>query len=356
MCLDKERMGCLNLVGKGLHGADFLGLSKIIFDKPVCCLTFGAVYTFPIQTVAERTGLSAHAIRAWERRYRAIEPARSPGRHRMYSEADLHRLNLLAEACRTGRQINSLARMSNEELQALLGRQPESRSQKSAVGIAPALHESGDRALCEQALDAVRRFDTLALDDALQRAQVCLGDQGLLRRVITPLAGELGDLWRSGRVTAAQEHFFTAMAKMFIWNMTRQYKPDRRDPRMVVGTPAGQFHDIGARIVSAVAANHGWNVVYVGASLPAFELAGAVEASGASALALSIIFPQDDPRLPGEMEMLGRLLPQHIRILVGGQASSAYLPALQSIGARIMDSLDDLDNELDSLRRRPKTL
>jgi DNA-binding transcriptional MerR regulator/methylmalonyl-CoA mutase cobalamin-binding subunit len=328
-------------------------LSKYYFDNEVCCLIVDGVYTFPIQTVAERTGLSAHAIRAWERRYQAIEPARSPGRHRMYSEADLHRLNLLAEASRTGRQINALAKMSNEELQALLGRKPDSRPPKSAVGIAPSGNESGDRALCAQALEAVRRLDTLALDDALQRAQVCLGDQGLLRRVITPLARELGELWRSGKITAAQEHFFTAMAKMFIWNMTRQYKPDRRDPRMVVGTPAGQFHEIGARIVSAVAANHGWNVIYVGTSLPSFELAGAVEASGASALALSIIFPLDDPRLPGEIEVLGRLLPRHIRILVGGQASAAYRPALQAIGARVMDSLDELDTELDSLRRRP---
>jgi DNA-binding transcriptional MerR regulator len=43
--------------------------------------------SFPIQTVAERTGLTPHVIRAWERRYRAIEPERSAGKHRLYSEA-----------------------------------------------------------------------------------------------------------------------------------------------------------------------------------------------------------------------------------------------------------------------------
>jgi DNA-binding transcriptional MerR regulator/methylmalonyl-CoA mutase cobalamin-binding subunit len=311
------------------------------------------VFPFPIQIVADRTGLSAHAIRAWERRYGAINPARSAGRHRMYSEEDVLRLNLLAEACRTGRQIRMLAKLSNDELLAILGRNPLESASGSSLAAGSVWGDSGDRAFCTQALDAVKLLDTVALDDVLQRAQVALGDQGLLRRVITPIARELGALWKAGQVTAAQEHFFTAMAKMFIWNLTRQYRPDRRAPKMVVATPAGQYHEIGARIVSAAAANNGWNVTYLGASLPAFELAGAVQLIGASALALSIVFPEDDPNLPGELEKLGQLLPQNIQVLVGGQASSAYLPALNAIGARVVGSLDDLDAELVSLRRQP---
>ncbi len=309
------------------------------------------MYTFPIQTVAERTGLSAHAIRAWERRYNAIAPARSPGRHRMYSEADMSRLNLLAEACRTGRQISTLAKLSNEELLALLGRATVTTISGSVGSFSS---EAGDGAFCTQVLEAVTRLDTLGLDDVLQRAQVSLGDQGLLRRVITPIAREIGTRWRAGQIGAAQEHFFTAMAKVFIWNMTRQYRPDGRAPKMVVGTPVGQYHEIGARIVSAVAANNGWNVTYVGASLPAFELAGAVQVSGASALVLSIVFPEDDPALPGEFERLGQLLPQNIQVLVGGRASGAYLPALQAMGARVLGSLEDLDAELDAMRRQPR--
>lgn len=311
------------------------------------------LYSLPIQTVAARTGLSAHAIRAWERRYRAIEPARSPGRHRLYSEEDVRRLNLLAEACRTGRQIRNLAKLSNEDLVSLLGRAHE----EAGGGVGPAgaavRFDAGDRAFCAQVLDAVKRLDTNALDEALQRAQVALGDQGLLRRVITPMARELGTLWKLGRINAAQEHFFTAMAKMFIWNLTRQYRRDKRAPNLVVATPAGQYHEIGARIVSAVAANNGWNVTYLGSSLPAFELAGAVQTTGASALALSIVFPEDDPNLPAELLKLGLLLPQHVQVLVGGRASAAYLPALRKIGAKMPATLDELDVELSMLRRSP---
>ena len=54
--------------------------------------------SFSIHTAAERTGLSPHVIRAWERRYRAIEPERSAGKHRLYSEAEIQRLAMLSRA------------------------------------------------------------------------------------------------------------------------------------------------------------------------------------------------------------------------------------------------------------------
>jgi methanogenic corrinoid protein MtbC1 len=240
-------------------------------------------------------------------------------------------------------------------LLALLGR-PTEAAEGALAPVGPVGGaDPGDRAFCAQALDAVKRLDTHGLDEALQRAQVSLGDQGLLRRVITPLARELGLLWKAGRITAAQEHFFTAMAKMFIWTLTRQYRPDKRAPTMVVATPAGQYHEIGARIVAAVASSNGWNVTYLGASLPAFEIAGAVQTCGATALALSIVFPEDDPQLAAEITQLGQLLPQKVRLLVGGRASAAYLPALERIGARLLATLDELDAELTTLRRREGT-
>ena len=72
--------------------------------------------SFPIQTVAERTGLTPHVIRAWERRYRAIEPERSAGKHRLYSEAEIERIGLLYRAVRSGHSIGKIAKLPTEEL------------------------------------------------------------------------------------------------------------------------------------------------------------------------------------------------------------------------------------------------
>lgn len=310
--------------------------------------------TVSIQTVAERTGLTTHAIRAWERRYRAVEPARSKGQHRMYSEADTRRLTLLAEATRSGNSISRLAGLDNEELQALVG-EAMGRDGSNARGIQGRAPSVAEADAFKEALEAVERLDTQGLDSSYQRAQVKLGDQGLLKRLICPLAREVGERWRAGQLNAAQEHFFTAMSKSFVWNLTRQYHLDPNAPRIVVGTPAGQFHDLGAVIVSATAANTGWRVSYVGASLPAFELAGAVRTVGASALAISVVYPEDDPRLGAEIVLLGRLLPEGVRLFAGGRAAQAYLPALKASNACVLGSLEELDLELDAIRRNSGT-
>lgn len=307
-------------------------------------------HTVSIQTAASLTGLTPHAIRAWERRYGAIEPARSKGRQRMYAQSDVLRLKLLAEATKSGSSISRLAHLDNSQLVDLVARENRKGLRVHASG--DTIHEApGGTQFFEAALRAISILDTEALDATYQSALMLLGDQGFLRRLIAPLARTVGERWRAGHLTAAQEHFFTAMSKVFLWNLTRKYDPELRAPRIVVATPAGQLHELGAVIVAAAAANNGWRVSYVGASLPAFELAGAVAITKATALALSIVYPEDDPKLISEIEQLHRLLPEYTRLIVGGRACHAYKPALDRGGARLLNSLEELDTELDSLRK-----
>lgn len=269
----------------------------------------------------------------------------------MYAQSDVLRLKLLAEATKSGKSISRLVRLDNSQLVDLVAQ--ETRKTIGGSVSEESSHEgSGKQQFFEAALQAITVLDTEALDKAYQKALVTLGDQGFLRQLIAPLARSVGERWRAGHLTAAQEHFFTAMSKVFLWNLTRKYEPNLSAPRIVVGTPAGQLHELGAIIVAAAAANNGWRVSYVGASLPAFELAGAVAITKATALALSIIYPEDDPRLGPELEQLQRLLPGNTQLFVGGRACHAYAPALTRSGARILNSLEDFDTELDDLRRK----
>ncbi|MEI6873166.1 MAG: MerR family transcriptional regulator [Verrucomicrobiota bacterium] len=306
-----------------------------------------------IQIVSQRTGLSAHTIRAWERRYRAIEPARSQGRHRMYSESEVERLKLLANAIQTGWMISRLAHLDDERLRTLQPLDPSMGVQSGGDSVsAGSLGGTGAVSL-ENGFAAIDQLDTWALEDFLQQAQVAYGDQGLLRKVLAPMARQVGERWRGGKLTAAQERFFTETAKMFAWNLTRQCRIETGAPRLVVGTPMGQIHDFGALLVAATAANAGWRVAFVGANLPAFELAGAVKTFGACALALSLVYPEDDPALILDLKRLGQNLPSQIQVLAGGRAAANYALALGSIGARVLGSLEDLDVHLDAMRRVP---
>ena len=74
----------------------------------------------PIQVVARRTGLSADVIRAWEKRHAVVAPGRAGNGRRLYSDADVERLRLIARATLTGRTVAQVAALPTEELAALV--------------------------------------------------------------------------------------------------------------------------------------------------------------------------------------------------------------------------------------------
>jgi methylmalonyl-CoA mutase cobalamin-binding domain/chain len=121
-------------------------------------------------------------------------------------------------------------------------------------------------------------------------------------------------------------------------------------PGLVVATPAGQLHELGAVMVAAAAANLGWRVTYLGTSLPAAEIAGAALQNRARAVALSLVYPEDDPQLPQELEALRRFLPADMQIVTGGRAAPSYGEVLHHIGAAISLDLDEFSRLLDGMR------
>jgi len=75
----------------------------------------------PINVAARRAGLTAHVIRAWERRYEAIVPERTSKGRRLYSEWEIQRLVLLRQAVDLGHRISEIADLPIEDLRVLVG-------------------------------------------------------------------------------------------------------------------------------------------------------------------------------------------------------------------------------------------
>lgn len=299
--------------------------------------------THSIRTVARRTGLSPHVIRIWEKRYQAVEPDRSDTNRRLYTECDVERLGLLHEATLAGHSIGLIARLSNGQLRKLI----------SAGAHAAPNHVSKctDPEACRgHCIAAIRDLDEVELDRLLRAAALQSGVQGVLQKLIAPLAEDLGNLWQAGEITAAHEHFASAVIRTFLANLAKPFALTEAAPVLVVATPAGQIHELGAVLVAAAGTSHGWRVSYLGASLPAAEIAGVALRLQARAVALSLVYPKDDAHLPHELEQLRAFLPAHTSILAGGRAASAYRAALERIGARAAGSLDELYALLDQIR------
>lgn len=289
----------------------------------------------PVRIVAQRTGLTPDVLRAWERRYGAVMPVRSPGGQRLYSNSDLERLTLLARASRSGRQIGQLVPLPNEEIARLID--GDERESRERVGLGP--DKPAIESYLSTALIAVEEFDAHRLEQTLRSAILRMPVDEVLDQVMGPLLFTVGSLWHQGLLSPANEHLATTtIRRVLVW-MADLSVPDTGAPMIVVGTPANQLHELGAMLAATVAAGNGWRVAYLGPNLPADELARAVRHARADALALSIVYPTDDGELPAELRRLRNDLPPTTAIVIGGAGASHYTDVLTEIGASRLPSL-----------------
>jgi len=288
---------------------------------------------YPINVAARRSGLTAHVIRAWERRYTAVRPERGDTQRRLYSDHEVQRLVLLRQAVELGHRIGEIAQLPMEQLRVLVGREAV-----AGVEASPRI-PLGPSRLVDTALEAIRAMDTPAFTQSMLQATRSLSVPQLFESFITPLMASLGHLWETGVMRVAHEHFASAHLRTFLGDLLASASSADGGRVIVVTTPHGQHHELGALISAVAAARCGWTVVYLGPSLPAEEIAFAVEMRRARALALSISYPTDDARLPQQLINLRRLLPEQVPIFVGGQALPAYRDALDAIGPLEPDNL-----------------
>jgi DNA-binding transcriptional MerR regulator/methylmalonyl-CoA mutase cobalamin-binding subunit len=304
-----------------------------------------------VRVVARRTGLSPDLLRAWERRYGAVQPVRSAGGQRNYSDADIERLQLIVQATAAGRTIGQVASLHTDELQELVA---ADRISSGALDAPAAEVPAAERHLHE-ALGAAERFDALALESTLRTAALQLPSDQALDRVFGPLLTAIGTRWEQGRFPPANEHLATTIIRRVLTWMSDLYAVPDLAPTIVVGTPAMQVHDLGAMLASTVAATNGWRVVFLGPSLPADELARAARMAQADTVALSIVDPIDSAQVSRELRQLRSELPRSVALVVGGSGAAAIADVLAQIGTHRLDSLAALRAWLTARRQEAGT-
>jgi DNA-binding transcriptional MerR regulator/methylmalonyl-CoA mutase cobalamin-binding subunit len=293
----------------------------------------------PIEVVARRTGLSKDLLRAWERRHAAVDPARTDTGRRLYSDDDVERLRLLRQATAGGRNIGSIAGLPEGELSSLV-------REDLAAGNPSSEPEVDAKALEDRVvdcIDAIEAFDGERLRSILSRAMVQLSPTEFIDDLVAPLMRRMGELWVARQLNPGQEHLASSVVAATLQDVIGiLHNPCPEAPEVIVATPAGQKHGIGAMLVAASAAAVGWRVTYLGADLPAEDIAEAARTRGAAAVALSVIYPPDDPDLPGEIVRIWNELPSDVEMVVGGASAPSYSQTIRAIGASLALDLEDL--------------
>jgi DNA-binding transcriptional MerR regulator/methylmalonyl-CoA mutase cobalamin-binding subunit len=294
----------------------------------------------PIGVAAERTGLSPDLLRVWERRYRAVEPSRATDGQRLYSDADVERLRLLRSATLAGRSIRQVARLATEELIRLV-RDDEAARQRVARSEARAVPASAAEDV-ERALELARVVDAPGLESLLRRTVAALGVPVFLDAVVAPLLRRMGEEWKAGRLTIAQEHLATAIIQRVLEGTIHFLAVPHSAPNLLMATLAGEHHKMGALIAATAAAAEGWRVTYLGPDLPASEIASAAVAAAARVVGVSVVHLAERERVLTELRTVRTRLPASVPLLAGGAGAVALAPELDGDGIHVVGDLSEL--------------
>jgi len=287
----------------------------------------------PIQVVSRRSGLSQDVLRAWERRYGVVEPGRSDGGQRLYSDRDIEHLRLLRIAVAGGRRISDIAELSDAELKKLT-------LDDHALAGSPDLARVDPVAMM-QCLEAIRRLDSAELEQILHRELYIHGNQNFIEGLVAPLMVEVGRLWHEGKLGSGNEHLATEVLRGLVARVLADARPANPHGTVVVGTTAGQRHEVGGLLAAAIATQENWRVIYLGADLPASELTSACSELDADLLVLSFAVRSESADDLAEFAAVMKSIPASVSVLAGGDAAMGSREALYDLGVTVLDSLSD---------------
>jgi methanogenic corrinoid protein MtbC1 len=276
-----------------------------------------------------------------------VTPTRTEGGQRLYSDADIARLSLLRTLTAAGGAISQLAQLPSAELSRMVQEEP--------LSIAEATPDGSAEQWRAGALAAIAALDSSALRHELGRGALALGVPQFLDLVVSPVLREVGTRWHEGRLGIAHEHLATAAVREVLGWIRESSETSGAAPTLLVATPTNQIHEGGALLVAATAAAEGWRVTYLGVNLPGLEIAAAAVRTGARAVALSLIHPDNDPILGSDLEALRRSLPAGVTLLVGGSAAPAYRVEVETAQGQVVADLAELRGALRRLAGQTST-
>ena len=200
-----------------------------------------------IGELSKRSGVSPELLRAWERRYGLLRPVRSAGGLRLYTPADVERVRVMRQHIADG--------LAAAEAAALAVR--------AGVGDGAAEMALRPKAVRTDLADALDRYDEPRAQAILDRLLAVATVDTLLSEVVLPYLRELGERWRRGDASVAQEHFASSVVRGRLLGLARGWGLGL-GPTAVLACLPGEQHDLGLIAFGLALRSRGWRIVYLG--------------------------------------------------------------------------------------------
>jgi DNA-binding transcriptional MerR regulator len=256
-----------------------------------------------IGELSRRVGVSPELLRAWETRYALLEPERTAGGLRLFSQDDERRVLRMRQNIAAGLSASEAARLAKEQ-----------------TGL-PASGDSAALAEIERELEyALDGFDEPLAQAALDRLFGEAELQAALADVVLPLLNRVGERWANGSRSVAEEHFASNVIGGRLRALSRDWG-DGVGPRAILACPPGEQHDLGLLCFGLALRESGWRIIYFGAETPIGDIDDVVTQRAPAVVVLAAVTSQ--PFLDAAEEILE--LGGHTRVALGGRGATAAI-------------------------------
>ena len=286
---------------------------------------------YSIKDLEKLSGIKAHTIRIWEKRYNLVSPKRTATNIRYYSDEDLKKLLNISILNRNGVKISRIASLNNDQL----------HSQVNSVAREKWTHESQIESLIVAMIDLdEKRFDKLLSKNIIQ-----MGFEDTILKVIYPFFQRIGLLWQTGNINPAQEHFVSNLVRqkiiVAIDSIISEDHPERL--KFILFLPEGELHELALLFMYYLIKKRGHKVIYLGQSVPVNDVRDVQDLIGADYLITYFTSSIPINELNGRVENLSKTF-HDTRVWIAGSQTDVLDQISQSNIKRISSPQELISN------------
>ena len=259
---------------------------------------------YSIKELERLSGIKAHTIRIWEKRYKLVGPRRTAANIRLYSDEDLQRIINVATLNARGMKISRIASMSAAEISKAIVEMIESRP--------------GVDIYVDQLVVAMVNLSEEDFETVLSKAIRKFGFEQAVMEVVYPFLEKIGVLWQTGSITPAHEHFISNLVRQKFISAIASLPVAAADSRKaILFLPEGELHELGLLFSHYLTRARGFRTFYLGQSVPHKDLKVIYEFHKADILITSLVSSPPADQIEKYINQLSRDFPG-ATILVSG--------------------------------------
>lgn len=271
--------------------------------------------TYFIKDLENLSGVKAHTIRIWEKRYLLLSPERTSTNIRTYSDADVRRLLNVSALIKSGFKISLVANYSEDKL----------RSEVLKLG----LQTNSPNYIIDQLILCTVNFQTNEFIDYFNKTIIDRGFEDTIQNVVFPFLERIGILWQTGSIYTAHEHFISNLIRNRLIIETEKLEIQIHNNNAVFFLPENELHEIGLLYFKFLAKQKGVSGLYLGQSLPYIDLENTISKNNFDFVFTCFIQAIGKSELDKYILSLSDLF-KKVKIFIAGRQLSIHKPKLPS--------------------------